>query len=131
MPKSLRFVKLPRSKIKLFSRLPFALTMLHTINKTTMIYIFICPNKNAIWILRLVINKPADVHISVDVLQSISIFAIILKRALIKSDIVGLVNKQSTSVIKVVTSLPEIDGSGIFIKVNFAILFDLTFCQFF
>ena len=55
-----------------------------------MVDIVVSPHKNAVLILRLVIDESADVDITVNELQAIAILAIILERALIKSQLGGV-----------------------------------------
>lgn len=79
--------------------MPFTLPMLHAINKTAMIDILISPNKDAILIFRLIVNKLADKDIAIDVLQPISVLAVVLEVSFVEAKIVLLVNQQAIAVV--------------------------------
>lgn len=96
------------------------MAMLHAIDEASHVEISIFPQKYAIRIFRLVINKLADIDIPIDVLEPIAMFTIILKLSLIKpphapalSPIPGpvprtLIDKQPIPMKHLITSHPKI-----------------------
>lgn len=90
--------------------------MLHAINKTAMIDILISPNKDAILIFRLIVNKLADKDIAIDVLQPISVLAVVLEVSFVEAKIVLLVNQQAIAVVKFIADISEVKSGYAFVE---------------
>lgn len=90
--------------------------MLHAINKTAMIDILICPNKDAILIFRLIVNKLADKDIAIDVLQPISVLAVVLEVSFVEAKIILLVNQQAIAVVKFIADISEVKSGYAFVE---------------
>ena len=124
------FVVLPRARVKLFPRLPFPLPMLHSIHKTAMIDILVAPNKDAILVFRLIVDKFPDEDIAIDVFQPISVLAVVLEVSLVEAKIVLLVDEQAVAMIKLVADISEVEGGHAFVEEQFAELLELRYCHF-
>lgn len=81
-----------------------------------MVDISICPNKYAILVLWLIVYKFTHIDISINILKSISIFAVILKISFVKSNVRSFVDEQPIPMVKLVTNRTEIDTWYTFIK---------------
>lgn len=90
--------------------------MLHTINKTAMIDILISPNKDAILIFRLIVNKLADKDIAIDVLQPISVLAVVLEVSFVEAKIILLVNQQAIAVVEFIADISEVKSGYAFVE---------------
>lgn len=102
--------------------------MLHAINKTAMIDILISPNKDAILIFRLIVNKLPYKDISIDVLQPISVLAVVLEVSFVEAKIALLVNEQAIAVVEFVADISEVKSCYAFVEEQLAELLELRYC---
>lgn len=93
-----------------------------------MIDILIRPNKDPILILWLVIDKLADKDISIDVLQPISVLAVILEISLVEAKGALLVDQQAVTMVELVADISEVQGCHALVEEKFAELLELRYC---
>lgn len=90
---TLWFIKLPGAWVKLFSRFPFSVAVLHTVDEGSVIDVAVPPDEDAILVFGFVVEKIADVYISIDVFEPVAVLAVILKVSFIKPEKRGFVDE--------------------------------------
>jgi len=103
--------------------------MFHTIDEAAMVDIAIAPDEYPILVFRLVVQKLADVDVSIDVLQTIAVLAVILEMALIESQSCCFVDQKAVAMVQVVAGLPEIERAHVFAEEQLPVVFKMFGCD--
>lgn len=67
--------------------------MFHAVDKAAVIEVFVAPDEDAVGVFWFIVEKFADVDVSVDILKSISVFAVILEVSFVEAKEIGFVDE--------------------------------------
>ena len=88
--------------------------MFHSIDEAAMVDITVGPDEDAILIFWFVVDEFAYKDISIDIFHTIAIFTIILELSLVESKKTIFIDKESSSMIEIITSFSKIQHIGTF-----------------
>ena len=84
--------------------------MLHPIDKGSVVDVSVVPDKDAIEVFGFVVEELADVDVSIDVLQSIAVLAVVLEVSFVEPEEVGLVDEKAVPMVEVIAVLSQVDA---------------------
>jgi hypothetical protein len=103
--------------------------MFHTVDKCSVVDIPVAPYEDAIVVFRFVVQKLADVNVSVYELETVAVLAVVLKVSLVETQEVGFVDEETITVVQVVAGLTEVDSSCAFEEKQLTVQLYLLGCH--